>query len=198
MLTLNNLTFGYGETPLIQGLSHTFKENGVFAIMGPSGCGKTTLFRLICGLLSPLEGSVSYEGRGIAVAFQEPRLLPHKTVLENLTFVLKGKEKESKRIHEMLEKAGLLNERHKKPSALSGGMQSRVSLLRALLTDAPLVLLDEPFAALDEERKRTLAPLIQEKAKSATVLVITHSEEEAALLGAPVLRWDSTPLHTLA
>ena len=196
MLTLKNVTHAYEGHTVLENLSFTFPERGIVALMGASGIGKTTLLRLLCGLETPTSGEVENSYQKTAVSFQEPRLIPNLTCLRNLTFVMEN-EKESdtaKALLEALELGGYENER---PNALSGGMKQRLSLARALVTNADLLLLDEPFSALDEALKSRVIPLVKSANPEGLTLVITHDPSEAKALGATVISLENTPVTAL-
>lgn len=196
MLTIRDLSFAYGEKQVIQGLSHTFPDKGVFALMGPSGCGKTTLLRLLSGLEKPQGGTMDLP-TDLAVAFQEPRLLPWLNCEENLKLVLLKNDNAPQIIDKWLQAFELKEAVKQYPSELSGGMRQRLSLARALCVESDLLLLDEPFSALDRELKERLAPLLREAIRDKLTLMVTHDAADAALLGATVLRCEGTPLKAL-
>jgi len=166
------------------------------SIIGPSGCGKSTILRLIAGLLKPSSGSVSVFGLpvieprdDIALVFQRPTLLPWLNVVDNVTFPEKHKtgrvsKETSARALEILEMVGLQEFLRKRPSELSGGMQQRVAIARALLQDPDILLMDEPFSALDaltrDELSVELLDILVKRPK--TVAFVTHSIQEALLL----------------
>ncbi len=166
------------------------------SIIGPSGCGKSTILRLIAGLLRPSSGSVSVFGLrvheprdDIALVFQRPTLLPWLTVLDNVTFPEKHKtgrvsKETAVRALDMLEIVGLKDFLRKRPTELSGGMQQRVAIARALLQDPDILLMDEPFSALDaltrDELSVELLDILIRRPK--TVVFVTHSIQEALLL----------------
>lgn len=186
MLNIENLSFSYGDKIIIKDFSLEIPEKGVFAIMGPSGCGKSTLFSLISGLLKPDSGSIKCHAQKIAFAFQDARLMPWMTAAENVNFVLGGKKNTVVKAISALEEVGLGEDADKYPDELSGGMQKRVSLARAFVTDADFFLLDEPFTGLDSERKRNIITKVKEIGKKSSVLLITHdiydAEECASIL----------------
>lgn len=196
MLTIRDLSFAYGEKQVIQGLSHTFPDKGVFALMGPSGCGKTTLLRLLSGLEKPQGGTMDLP-TDLAVAFQEPRLLPWLNCEENLKLVLLKNDNAPQIIDKWLQAFELKEVARQYPSELSGGMRQRLSLARALCVKSDLLLLDEPFSALDRELKERLAPILREAIRDKLTLMVTHDAADAALLGATVLQCEGTPLKAL-
>lgn len=180
MLELNDLSFSYGGEKVFKHISHIFPNTGVYAVMGASGCGKSTLFSVIAGILEPSGGSVKYDGK-LTVSFQEPRLLPHMTALENVNFVLSGKKSTLSRALSALRVVGLAEngDENKYPAELSGGMQKRVSFARALAYGGDILLLDEPFSGIDEERKDKLIAEIKEIGKKSLVIMTTHEISEA-------------------
>ena len=189
MIKIEDLSFSYGEKPVIQGLDLDLPKHGVFALMGPSGCGKTTLLYLISGLLKPKSGRVQRDSDKISYSFQEPRLLEHKNALENVKFVLKEKNKEEIALS-FLSDLGLKAEANAFPRQLSGGMKQRVSLARALAFDGDISLFDEPFNGLDEAVKDRAAALIRKKGENSLVILITHSSDDAELCGAKILNFE--------
>ena len=165
-------------------------EPGAFvALVGPSGCGKSTLLRLIAGLDRPTSGDVRIGGaRRVGVGFQDPRLMPWLTVAGNIGFAL-GARPDLARVAAMADLLGLRDWLGAWPDQLSGGMAQRVALGRALITDPDLLLLDEPFSALDAMTRRTLQGELVRlwQASRRTVLFVTHDIEEAVLLAGRVL-----------
>jgi NitT/TauT family transport system ATP-binding protein len=158
------------------------------SILGPSGCGKSTLLRIIAGLDRPTDGTVEVGRAGIAYVFQDAHLLPWRTVLHNaaLPLELAGVERARRQdvARDALEKVGLGDALQRYPAQLSGGMRMRVSLARAMVTDPTLLLLDEPFAALDEITRQRLDEQLLElwQARGMTVIFVTHSTSEAVFL----------------
>jgi len=168
-------------------------ERGAFvSLLGPSGCGKSTLLRIIAGLVEPSEGSVrrrdAEDSGSIGFVFQEPTLMPWASVRENVYLPLRlaahARRAVAERIDAMLAAVGLAGFEHVYPRELSGGMRMRVSIARALVTEPQLLLLDEPFAALDEitrfKLNEDLLRLWQER--RCTVLFVTHSVFESVFL----------------
>lgn len=190
MLKTDKLSFSYGKEKILNDFSLTVDGNGIYAIMGPSGCGKSTLFSLISGLLKPQSGEITHDFERISYAFQEPRLIPHMTAAENVNFVLGGKKSTLERAIKALNAVGLGGDSDKYPSELSGGMQKRVALARALAFDGDFLLLDEPFTGLDDETKDNIIQLIKEVGKSKLVLMITHDISEAEKCEANIFQFN--------
>jgi NitT/TauT family transport system ATP-binding protein len=193
----------------LHGVSLTVGRAEFVSIVGPSGCGKSTLLRIIAGLLSPLLGRASVLGgpagprRGaVALAFQRPALLPWLNVLDNVLFPLRHMGRPvtaeaTNRAMELLAMMDIADFARRRPKELSGGMQQRVGICRALITDPQLLLMDEPFAALDaltrDELGFELLRLCAERPKA--VLFVTHSIPEAVMLSDRVLVMASRPGH---
>ncbi len=166
-------------------------EPGEFvAILGPSGCGKSTLLRLIAGLDSSTEGTISIQRRAtdLAYVFQDAHLLPWRTVLGNVRLPLElideNRSDRDSRAAEAIAHVGLTDAIHRYPAQLSGGMRMRVSLARALVTNPRLLLLDEPFAALDEITRQRLDEQLRQLwlQRRVTAVFVTHSTAEAVFL----------------
>ena len=143
-MKLINVTKRYGEKTLFQDFSLDIQEGEILCILGPSGSGKTTLLNMLCGLCDFLGCTENIPDKSSYI-FQEPRLLPNLTVEENLRYI--GGKKEE--IDEILDKIHLQEKKDSRPKQLSGGEKQRVSIARAFLYDAPLLLMDEPFSSLD-------------------------------------------------
>ncbi len=184
-------------------------EAGAFvAFLGPSGCGKSTLLRLIAGLDQPNEGSITFPGgpakRALAFVFQDPHLLPWRRVLENAALPLEltgiGKPERTERALAVLEEVGLADAAQRFPRELSGGMRMRVSLARALVTEPDLLLLDEPFAALDELTRRHLDDQLRAlwQKRGMTVLFVTHTLSEASYLAERAIVFSKRPARIVA
>ena len=184
MLKLTIICHSFGEQPVLQNVSLTLSPGERIALMGPSGAGKTTLLRIALGLLVPAHGSVENSFAKPAAVFQEPRLLPWRTAEENVNLVLGDKPATLPRAREALLAVGLEDALRKYPAELSGGMQQRTALARALAFDADLLVLDEPFKAMDEELRRQVIALVSQT--DAAILLVTHEEEEAEALGCEI------------
>ena len=181
------------------------------AILGPSGCGKSTLLRLVAGLLPPSAGSVLVEGQPVrgpradlGFVFQSPTLLPWASVLDNVLFPLRllrrPRASAVPRAQALLDMVGLADVATRRPHELSGGMQQRVALCRALVHDPALLMMDEPFAALDALTRETLGRELLEiwQRSPTTVLFVTHSVPEAVLLADRVVVMGARPGHLVA
>lgn len=177
MIEIKNLSKSFGRKKVLDSLDLNVKVGERIAIISPSGSGKTTLFRIIAGLDKKFSGDCTVEGR-ISYMFQEDRLFKNSTILENLLAVTSDTEKARALLNDM----ELFDAESLFPDALSGGMKRRVALARTLAFDADVLLLDEPFVGLDEELKVRVAGKVNERTLGKTLLVITHSEEEASLL----------------
>ncbi|MGV2104590.1 ABC transporter ATP-binding protein [Agrobacterium vitis] len=196
-----------GQTEALHDVSFEVARHEFLAILGPSGCGKSTLLRMIAGLLAPSSGSLQVFGHpvteprdDIGIVFQKPTLLPWATVEDNVLFPARHKRgrvsaEERQRAGELLRMVGLEGFASRLPDELSGGMQQRVGIARALLMDPDILLMDEPFSALDALTREVmgfdLLRIFTERPK--TVVFITHSVNEAALLADRVLVMTGRP-----
>ena len=192
LLSLQQLRFAFpGWPPTVDGADLDLERGAFHYLVGRSGCGKTTLLKLAAGLLVPQQGRVLFHGRAqdIGFVFQSPNLLEWLRVVDNVllpvTLHHRPDAQERERAQRLLEQLGLAAHAHKYPRQLSGGQQSRVALARALILRPSLLLLDEPFAALDaitrEELQRDLLQMA--RATGTTVLFVTHDIAEAVFLG---------------
>jgi len=186
MLKLTNISHAYGEKTVLKDVCLTLQPGQRLALMGPSGVGKTTLLRIALGLLKPDAGMVENRFRKTAAVFQEPRLLPWRTAAENVNLVLGDDRTTLKKACACLDALGLKEACHKYPGELSGGMQQRVAIARAMAVEADLLVLDEPFKAMDEVLRRQV--MVQVAQTDAAILLVTHEETEAAALGCGIIR----------
>ncbi|MBQ9780613.1 MAG: ATP-binding cassette domain-containing protein [Clostridia bacterium] len=189
LLRFEKVSLTYEKAPLFTDLDLTLSRGETKVIMGPSGCGKTSLLRLAAGLQKPTSGKILRNTHRISVQFQEPRLLPWLTAVENVNAVLSDKKETLPTALEFLAMVGLEDAAHKYPAELSGGMAQRVALARALAFDSDLYLLDEPFRGLDQALRDRMISLVKEKVKHAALLLITHDTEVAERFGGPSLRF---------
>ncbi len=188
-ITLEKIEKEYEGRKVIDKLSYSFLAGSKTAITAPSGVGKTTLLRLILGLEKLDQGQIWYEKKlQASVVFQEDRLLDYASALENIRAVLPDKEISDNKICKELSRVGLLDAAYRRVSLLSGGMKRRVALVRAVLMPGNLLVLDEPFKGLDQERKQQVMAYIKEKIEGRTFLLVTHEQEEAVYFGAEVLK----------
>ena len=212
----------YGEaadgTLALSGTTLGVAEGEFVAVVGPSGCGKSTLMRLVTGLWPATEGAVAVDGAPVAgplsiagMAFQNPTLLPWRTVLENVMLPLEVVEPHRRHLRReraryeaearaLLALVGLGGFEAKHPWQLSGGMQQRASLCRALIHRPRLLMLDEPFGALDVFTREDLWAVLQELwlARRPTVILVTHDLREAAFLADRVLVMSARPGRIIA
>ena len=195
-IRIRNLSKSFGDVVALRGIDCTIEKGSFVSIVGPSGCGKSTLLRIVAGLLGYSQGQVLLDGqpiqgtrRDIGVVFQSSILLPWRTILENVMLpaeVLGIDRKQAReRAMRLLQMVRLEGFEDKLPRQLSGGMQQRASIARALLHDPKILLMDEPFGALDAmTRERMNIELQRIWAESGkTVILITHSIPEAIFLG---------------
>ncbi|SEG99806.1 NitT/TauT family transport system ATP-binding protein [Nonomuraea solani] len=190
----------------LQDVDLTVGENEFLTVLGPSGCGKTTLLKAVAGLIPWNDGDILVEGTPVrgpgpdrSMVFQNFALLPWATVLDNVAFGLRmrgvGRAEREERARDLIAMVGLSGFETKRPGELSGGMQQRVGIARALAVRPRVLLMDEPFGAVDEQTRR----LLQEELLSIweehrmTVVFITHSMEEAVLLGDRVVLMSARP-----
>ena len=186
MLKLTGISHYYGDHPVLRRQNLILQPGRRIARMGPSGCGKTTLLRIAMGLLKPTEGTVENTFSKTTAVFQEPRLLPWRTALENVNLVLGDGKATLETAKNHLRQVRLENALNKYPRELSGGMQQRVSVARALAADGDLLVLDEPFKAMDEVLRDQVIALVNRT--DAAILLVTHDEEEAKALDCEIIR----------
>lgn len=202
VLEVKNIDFAYEkENNLIENLSFSVEENEFVSIVGSSGCGKSTIIKLISGIYEKKSGIIL--GEKTAYMPQKDLLLPWRTVLENIILPIelnkKDLEKGKKKACDYLNRLGLLEYKDKYPYELSGGMKQRVSFIRTLLTEAEILLLDEPFSALDAITKENLQKWLLDVLKTfnKSVIFITHDINEALFLSDRILVCQNKPLNKL-
>jgi iron(III) transport system ATP-binding protein len=197
-LTVHGVAKSYGATEVLRDVALTVPTGTFVAVLGPSGSGKTTLLRLIAGFDQPDRGRIGLDGetlddgqhhvpahrRRIGYVPQEGLLFPHLTVAENIGFGLSRRIRGGRKVPELLDLVGLTGLGHRRPHELSGGQQQRVAVARALAPEPRLILLDEPFAALDASLRDSLRVEIKQLLASlgTTVILVTHDQEEALSL----------------
>lgn len=207
-LQAHNLSHSFGPSEILRNIDFTLNEGDVVSVVGPSGGGKTTLLHLCAGFLDVEEGKVTNTFESFAFAFQETRLLPWQTTLDNIAFGLKArgvkKEKRYKLATDIALRFGLEQEDLIKfPKDLSGGMRQRVSFARALVIEPQLLFLDEPFSALDIGLKKELQHILVEliTAEKLSIFFITHDLMEAVRLSNQIIVLDIEPgriVHTFS
>ena len=194
-ISIQGLSAGYGGEPVISDISFELAEQQLLAILGPSGSGKSTLLKTIAGFLTPIKGSITLDGvlvssttspvppekRNIGLVPQEGSLFPHLDVSANIGFGIKRDPNARARVEELLEIIGMTEFAHARPQELSGGQQQRVALARALAPKPKLILLDEPFTALDTSLRAQMRDDIRSilTLTSTTAIMVTHDQEEA-------------------
>jgi iron(III) transport system ATP-binding protein len=201
LVTLSRVSKRYSPeaAPAVDRLSLTVGRGQILALLGPSGCGKTTTLRLIAGLETPDEGTITIAGRvvadarrglsvppeerGVGVVFQDYALFPHLTVADNVGFGLAGRPREERRarVRTVLDLVGLTDLADRYPHELSGGQQQRVAVARALAPAPAVVLLDEPFSNLDADLRAQMRDEVEKVLRSTgtTAIFVTHDQEEA-------------------
>jgi NitT/TauT family transport system ATP-binding protein len=184
------------QTHVLDNIDLTINKGEIYCLLGPSGCGKSTILKLLAGFESPTRGKVSVNqeivksiGPDRAVVFQTPNLFPWLTVYENVVFGLRMKKESADEMKEKASKfidaVGLKGFENHFPHELSGGMQQRVSIARALVNDPTVLLMDEPFAALDAQTRSLMQELVMKVWEQfhTTILFITHDIDEAIFIG---------------
>lgn len=186
-LELRNLNKSFDSRPVLTNFSHVFPDGSLTCIVGPSGCGKTTLLRLILGLWKAESGEIIGRPARCAAVFQEDRLIEHLSAHANIRVALRH-DFPTERIFAALEAVRLHDELSKPVRELSGGQKRRVAILRALLAEADLLVMDEPFKGLDIETRDTVLRFALPLLKGRTTLIVTHDPLEADMLGGSILK----------
>lgn len=213
-ITLKDINAGYGGTSVLLDFSLSVKDGELVTLLGASGCGKTTVLKIIAGLLEADAGeillqkenitNIPAERRETAMVFQKPLLFPYLTVAENVAFGLKmrnlPKNEIRKKVSETLRMVQLENFEKRLPKQLSGGQEQRVSLARAIVTEPRVLLLDEPFSALDAQLRVEMRNLVRELQKrlKITTVFVTHDQEEAVAIADRIAFIDRGKLAQIA
>ena len=190
MLEMRNISLRLGEKQVLRGCDLRLADGERIALMGPSGCGKTTLLRVALSLQKPDAGEVSCSWNRIGAVFQEPRLLGWRTAAENVDLVLSDGPETAAEAALWLDRLELGEARELYPAELSGGMQQRLSIARALAVRPELLVLDEPFKAMDEALAARVRQTVAQALSDSALLLVTHSEEEARAFGCRILRYE--------
>ncbi|WAA08856.1 ABC transporter ATP-binding protein [Fervidibacillus albus] len=207
-LEMNHLSKSFGNHLILRDVSFHVEKGEFVSILGPSGSGKSTLFRIIGGITEPSSGTIFLNGENIVgkrghISYipQSSSLFPWRTVLQNVLLdqELSGKKEKEKAL-QLIERAGLKGYEHAYPHELSGGMKQRVSFIRSFMSPQSLILLDEPFSALDEftrlQMQKWLLSIWAENQKS--ILFVTHNIEEALFLSDRIIIFSERPTNVKA
>jgi len=210
-IQLKGVTMHYGRRPepAVAGISLEVPENSFVTVIGPSGCGKSTLLKLVSKVMAPTEGSVIIDGRPagevdltgrLSFMFQQPLLLPWRTALENVLLPLqvirrRARQENLEEARRTLELVGLGHAMDLRPHEMSGGMRQRAALARALVSNPEVLLMDEPFGAVDEinRAKLQLELLSIWENRKPTIMLVTHQIEEAVLLPDQIVVMSDSP-----
>ncbi len=197
-IELIKVSKAYGHQIILQDFTLSLPDKGIVCLQGPSGCGKTTLLRLMAGLEQPdhgeIRGTASQKSDGaplkIAMVFQEDRLLPSLSARRNIAIVNKDVDPDP-----LMDRLGILEAADKQVHDLSGGMQRRVALARAIAYGGDVYLLDEPFKGLDPDTKKKIMDQFKPLGRHALIVFVTHDAAEAAYLGEQIIELTGPPLH---
>jgi NitT/TauT family transport system ATP-binding protein len=209
VLSFDSIRLDFGTRRILDGISFAVPRGGFVAVVGPSGCGKSTLLNLAAGLLFPAAGTVRHEGALIAdvntrVGFvpQQAMLYPWLTLEQNvaLPLVLRRAPDRARRVADILAMVGLTGFEEHYPNQLSGGMQKRAAIARTLVYEPEIVLMDEPFGALDAQTRMTMQADLQSlcAARGTTILFVTHDLTEAILLADRIVLLGRPPTRIIA
>ena len=208
IISVEDIDFSYGSQKILENYSVVFERGSFTCILGESGCGKSTLLRLINGLLIPQKGLVKIEDEVLTpqnllqkrlemgYVLQGNSLFPHLTIFQNMAYCLKLLNKKDsfcrEKILELLPLVGLKEDLlNKFPDEISGGQKQRVGIIRAIAHDPKIVIMDEPFSALDSETRAKLQLLVKEihQKLKTTFIMVTHSQQEAEVLGSNIIKF---------
>ncbi len=201
MIAFERVTKRFDDLVVLEGFDLRIAPGEIVGIVGPSGVGKTTILKLLTGIVSPDEGRVTVAEGTLAYVFQEPRLLPWRTALDNVAVALRaqgvGKAQAREEAASWLERVGLKGFEGYHPEELSGGMAQRVAIARAFAIEPRILLLDEPFSNMDAALKGSLMSILQGMIKegAVTVVLVTHDLTEALSLADRIV--ELTPDHRL-
>lgn len=208
LLEIKNISLIYqtlnDEITAVQNLSFNVSEGEFVSVIGPSGCGKTTILSMIAGLLQPTEGEILFDGNkvkrdGIGYMLQKDHLFPWRNIERNVFLPLEIKKRQSEKDKEfaysLLKKYGLYEFRNNYPDQLSGGMRQRVALIRTLVSDPKLLLLDEPFSALDSQTRLRASDDVYNiiKTERKTTVLVTHDISEAIAMSDKIIVLTNRP-----
>jgi NitT/TauT family transport system ATP-binding protein len=199
-IEIKNINKTYDDLEVFRDFSLSIPDGKISCILGPSGCGKTTLLNMIGGITKQNKGTINFsEHNVISYIFQEPRLLPWKTVKGNIEFVVKDlKNNDSlEKLDQYIKMVGLESFRNYYPSSLSGGMKQRVSIARAFIYPSDIILMDEPLKTLDPRLKLNLMKTFLRiwQYDKRTVVFVTHDVDEALILGEKIFIFSNPPVQ---
>ena len=210
MLTLKNISLSYGQTPALDNINLSIGSGEIYSVLGPSGCGKTSLINILAGNLSHHTGQATLNGAGInhrektiGLISQDYGLLPWRTAYKNIILPLKIKRLNvanyADKINYVMEKLDIADLKNRYPISLSGGQKQRLAIAGAFIMDLDLLLMDEPFSALDQVTRETTQELFFHiwKDTRPTAVFVTHSIEEAVFLGQKVVLLSKSPGHII-
>ena len=210
MLEIKNLSKSFGNTKVLKNICFHLEDGEILSVLGPSGCGKTTLLNIILGITELTEGEIVYNNvsmnqiamkdRGFGIVFQDYALFPHLNVYENIVYGLKNNPSicSPEEVEHFIALLNLEAQREKKIEELSGGQKQRVALARTLMENKPIVLIDEPFSALDVSTRLQVQDLFVGLLKDKTVILITHDPMEALRLSQKIWVMQGTPAQLVA
>ena len=187
-IELHDLSKSFGGKAVLSRLNLRFEAGKITCICGPSGCGKTTLLNILLGLLPPDSGSISGLPSACSAVFQEDRLVESLSVLSNIRMALR-RGYPIPEILRALEEVGLGESAAQPVRALSGGMKRRTAIVRAMLCDSPLLIMDEPFRGLDADTRLQVIRFVLNRRAGRTAVIVTHDPAEAELLGGTLLQF---------
>lgn len=199
MIHLDHVHLAFRDDVVLDDVSLRVQPGELTCLFGPSGCGKSTILNVIAGAAHPQSGHVTVETRKIGYVFQDDRLLPWRTVRENMLVALSGameRQNAESTTERWLERVGLTRAADLKPGALSGGMKRKLNLARALAVEPELLLLDEPFAFLDPEAVAVVRREIRDAQsnRGATVVIVSHVREHVATLNLRIVPVTGPPV----
>ena len=185
-IVISNLEKSFGERRVLQNFNAVFPAGELSCIMGRSGCGKTTLLNILLGLLSRDSGKIENLPEKISCIFQEDRLCEDFSAVTNIRITCDKKVDKSE-IEAQLTKVGLGDSLYRPVKELSGGMKRRVAIVRALMAEGELIIMDEPFKGLDESTKLQVAEYVKSQIRGRTAIMVTHDESEVELMGGKLI-----------